>query len=57
MGTGKAEVLPLDLTKPLPKMSYKDGFQKRYFCLDSFEAGASMLKGYSQSMMQRSGSN
>lgn len=25
MGTGQAEIVPLDLTKPLPKMSYKDG--------------------------------
>lgn len=25
MATGQPEVVPLDLTKPLPKMSYKDG--------------------------------
>lgn len=43
MGTGKAKIEPLDLTKPLPKMSYKDGYQQRYFCLDSFIDGAAML--------------
>ena len=27
-------------------MSYKDGYQKRYFTLDSFHAGAQQLKAY-----------
>ena len=29
MGEGRAELLQLDPLSPLPKMSYKDGFQKR----------------------------
>ena len=29
MGEGRAELLQLDPFSPLPKMSYKDGFQKR----------------------------
>jgi hypothetical protein len=47
MGKGRADIVPLNLDKPLPKMSYKDGFQTRYFCLDSFMDGAAMLKEYS----------
>ena len=33
-----------------PKMSYKDGYQKRYFVLDSFHAGAEQLKAYCASL-------
>jgi hypothetical protein len=34
---GLAELVPFDPSAPQPKMSYKDGYQKRYFVLDSFE--------------------
>lgn len=36
---GKAEMVPFDPFATQPKMSYKDGYQKRYFVLDSFEVG------------------
>eukprot|EP00775_Hariotina_reticulata_P012296 gene12296-12432_t len=39
MGQGTAELVPFDPAKVQPKMSYKDGYQKRYFVLDSFEVG------------------
>lgn len=35
-----------------PKMSYKDGYQGRYFVLDSFHAGAQQLKMYCNSLPQ-----
>lgn len=50
MGTGKARIEPLDLTKPMPKLSYKDGYQKRYFCLDSFIDGAAMLTEFANGL-------
>lgn len=28
-------------------MSYKDGYQKKYFVLESFDAGAQLLRDYS----------
>lgn len=37
MAAGRAELLPLDPFAPLPKMSYKEGYQRRYYELDSFE--------------------
>ena len=43
MGSGGAAVDALNPWSPLPKMSYKDGHQKRYFCLDSFEDGRKLL--------------
>jgi phenylalanine-4-hydroxylase len=36
---GTAELEPFDPFKAQPKMSYKDGYQKRYFVLDSFQVG------------------
>lgn len=42
------EVLPLDPHKPLPRMSYKDGVQKQYFALESFEQGAALLEEYAR---------
>jgi phenylalanine-4-hydroxylase len=36
---GHAELVPFDPFSPQPKMSYKDGYQKRYFVLDSFQVG------------------
>ena len=35
-----------------PKMSYKDGYQQRYFVLDSFRAGAQQLKAYCDTLPQ-----
>lgn len=32
-------MVPFDPFAPQPKMSYKDGYQKRYFVLDSFQVG------------------
>lgn len=37
MASHQADVVPLDPFQPLPRMSYKDGYQQRYFALDSFE--------------------
>ena len=39
---GKAELVPFDPFAPQPKMSYKDGYQKRYFVLESFEVRPSL---------------
>ena len=47
---GKAEFAPFDPFAKQPKMSYKDGYQKRYFVLDSFHAGAEQLKAYCASL-------
>jgi phenylalanine-4-hydroxylase len=46
MASGAAALTPFDPFQPLPKMSYKDGFQRCYFVLDSFEAGAARLREY-----------
>jgi hypothetical protein len=37
---GTAELAPFDPFNAQPKMSYKDGYQKRYFVLDSFQVRA-----------------
>ncbi|KAG2487556.1 hypothetical protein HYH03_013835 [Edaphochlamys debaryana] len=50
MASGAAALEPLDPFKPQPKMSYKDGFQKRYYVLESFEAGSRLLQGYATSL-------
>ena len=39
-------VAPFDPFAPQPKMSYKDGVQKRYMSLESFEAGRELLLEY-----------
>lgn len=52
MASGAVELAPFDPFGPQPKMSYKDGYQRRYFVLDSFEEGAGRLKGYCRSMHQ-----
>ena len=39
-------VTPFDPFAPQPKMSYKDGVQKRYMSLESFEAGRELLLEY-----------
>lgn len=46
MASGAAGLEPLDPFKPKPKMSYKDGYQKRYFVLQSFDQGAQLLRDY-----------
>jgi phenylalanine-4-hydroxylase len=46
MASGKAEISPFDPFVKLPPMSYKDGYQKRYFALESFEDGAKRLREY-----------
>ncbi|EFJ43480.1 hypothetical protein VOLCADRAFT_96350 [Volvox carteri f. nagariensis] len=50
MASGVAELQPLDPFRPLPRMSYKDGYQNRYFCLDSFESGTQPLQDYAAAM-------
>lgn len=42
---GAAELVPFDPFGAQPKMSYKDGYQKRYFVLDSFEVGVGVRCG------------
>ena len=39
-------VAPFNPFAPQPKMSYKDGVQKQYFSLESFEAGRELLLEY-----------
>jgi phenylalanine-4-hydroxylase len=50
MRSGNPELSPFDPFAKQPKMSYKDGFQKRYFVLDSFQDGASKLREYCASI-------
>ena len=50
MREGKPELQPFDPFAKQPKMSYRDGYQKRYFVLESFEEGASKLKDYCTSI-------
>ena len=45
-GAGQATLAPLDLTVPLPRMAYKEGYQAHYFTLPSFAAGAEMLAAH-----------
>jgi len=53
MRTGNPEFAPLDPWAKQPKMSYKDGFQKKYFVLNSFEEGSELLREYSQTFLDR----
>lgn len=55
MGSGKATIEPFDPWRKLPKMSYKDGYQKRYFCLDSFHEGARLLQDFSRHIQAHNG--
>lgn len=43
---GQAKLLDFDPFSPQPKMSYKDGYQKQYFVLNSFQEGAQQLLDY-----------
>lgn len=49
---GKARFEPFDPFVAQPKMSYKDGYQERYFVLDSFQAGTEQLKAYCDMLQQ-----
>jgi phenylalanine-4-hydroxylase len=53
MGQGTAELVPFDPFATQPKMSYKDGYQKRYFVLDSFEAGLQQLRDYAATLKKQ----
>lgn len=53
MLSGKPEFANLDPWAKQPKMSYKDGFQKKYFVLDSFQDGAELLRKYSEEYILR----
>lgn len=53
LASGRAALQRFDPFSPQPRMSYKDGFQMRYFVLDSFEEGAAHLKDYCRSMHER----
>lgn len=50
MRSGEAWLKDFDPFTAQPKMSYKDGFQKGYFVLDSFERGAEQLMDYCKSI-------
>mmetsp|Transcript_5268 Transcript_5268/g.13184 ORF Transcript_5268/g.13184 Transcript_5268/m.13184 type:complete len:372 (+) Transcript_5268:206-1321(+) len=51
--SGRPDLAPLDPWAKQPKMSYKDGFQKKYFVLNSFEEGAELLRTYSREYTDR----
>ena len=42
----------LDPFSPLPKMSYKDGFQKVYFSCSDFADVANKMKAYAKSIQR-----
>lgn len=46
------EFVPLDPFKKMPKMSYKDGFQKTYFRCSSFADAAQKLRTYAASIQR-----
>ena len=46
MASGEPIFEPFDPFAKLPPMSYKDGYQKRYFVLESFADGAARIKEY-----------
>lgn len=46
MASGGAALEPFNPFAKQPKMSYKDGFQTRYFVLQSFDEGARQLRDY-----------
>eukprot|EP00271_Cylindrocystis_brebissonii_P006096 TRINITY_DN1869_c0_g1_i1.p1 TRINITY_DN1869_c0_g1~~TRINITY_DN1869_c0_g1_i1.p1 ORF type:complete len:412 (+),score=65.25 TRINITY_DN1869_c0_g1_i1:291-1526(+) len=52
MLSGGPHFLPLDPFARLPKMSYKDGFQKTYFLCPSFADVAEKLKAYARSIQR-----
>lgn len=40
-------------TLPPPSTCLQDGYQQRYFYIDSFEAGAEQLRAYCRSLQQQ----
>ena len=50
MRSGEPEFVPFDAFAKQPKMSYNEGFQNRYFVLESFEKGARQLHEYCESI-------
>jgi len=51
LASGAAALTPFDpWAATFPKMSYKDGYQGRYFTLASFEEGAAALTEYAASV-------
>jgi phenylalanine-4-hydroxylase len=56
MSQGTDGVMPqfveLDPFKKMPKMSYKDGYQKKYFLCESFADAAAKLRSYSRSILK-----
>lgn len=46
----RPEFLPFDPYRKQPKMSYKDGFQKQYFVLESFQDGTEKLREFAEDM-------
>jgi phenylalanine-4-hydroxylase len=49
---GGAALEPFDPVAPQPKMSYKDGFQTRYFVMDSFEKGCQQLTEFAATLIK-----
>jgi len=52
MASGASEFAAFDPFAKLPPMSYKDGFQKSYFVLESFEQGAIKLKEFCEHVQE-----
>ena len=50
VGVG-VELRPFDPFEPLPKMSYKDGYQQRYYVLESFERGVDRMQEYCEHVL------
>lgn len=46
MRDGNPQLWPFDPFQKQPKMSYKDGYQKGYFVLESFKEGLRQLREY-----------
>lgn len=46
------QFVPLDPFQKMPKMSYKDGYQKQYFLCESFADAAAKLRAYSRSILK-----
>ena len=50
LSSSSPPVLPLDPFSPLPRMSYKDGYQRAYFLCNSFDDVADKLLAYAASL-------
>lgn len=47
---GAAAVAMFDPFQAQPRMSYRDGYQRLYYALNSFEAGLKLLQNYADSI-------